>query len=192
MSNHRLTEIIQSISHEADEHQVDIGEILVSFAKQGFGILLVLPCVLLIIPPIGAIPGVPFLLGLYISILSIQLIFGVRQPWVPRKIMSVKIKTSLLKKSIEGILPLTRKIDAYTKQRLQILFTFPMVNLVGFLCLCPSVTMMIIGFIPFLPLMVGVIVLFFGIGLAVGDGLFLCMGVILNGLMGMGVYYFTQ
>ena len=63
MANHRLTEIIQSIASEADQHEVDIGEIIASFSRQSFGILLILPCVILIIPPIGAIPVFPFSWG---------------------------------------------------------------------------------------------------------------------------------
>lgn len=192
MSNHRLTEIIQSIADEADQHQVDIHEILDSFSKQGFGILLILPCILLLIPPIGAIPGVPFLMGLLIALLSIQLIVGVKQPWLPRKIMDVKVKTKLVKKSINGLLPFTRAVDKYTKRRLQILFTFPMINIAACCCLCLSVLIMFIGWIPFLPFGVAAVVLIFAVGLTVGDGLFLAIGFGFTGVVGLVVSYFLS
>lgn len=190
MSNHKLTEIIESIASEADQHQVDVHEILDSFSKQGFGILLILPCILLLIPPIGAIPGVPFLMGLLIALLSIQLMVGVRQPWLPRKIMDVKVKTKLVKKSINGLLPFTRAVDKYTKRRLQILFMFPMINIAACCCLCLSVVIMFIGWIPFLPFGVAAVVLVFAVGLTVGDGLFLALGFGFTGIVGLIVSYF--
>jgi len=123
-----------------------------------------------------------------IALLSLQLMLGIKQPWVPRAILNIKVKTKLLKKSIKGILPVTKKIDAFTKRRLQVLFYFPLINLVAVICFFLSIIIMFIGFIPFLPFMVGIIVLFFGIGLAVADGLFICIGFALTGMLATGIY----
>lgn len=186
----QIKKIFDNLNGVKSNRKIKISELLKFFERKSFGALLILPCILLLIPPIGAIPGAPFLLGLIIAVITFQLILGIYQPWVPKKLLNMKINGNKLSGGIHLIRPILNFLGGFTKKRLAWLTYPPFINVFASAAFIFSLMIMFIGFIPFLPDVLSIAILFLGIGLITSDGLIVVIGFTLTLLMSFGMYAF--
>ncbi|HSJ79451.1 MAG TPA: exopolysaccharide biosynthesis protein, partial [Erythrobacter sp.] len=71
---HSVSDILDMLRRTADQHdRVTIGNILDAIGDRSYGPALLIPA-LIEITPIGAIPGVPSFLALFIVLVAVQLL----------------------------------------------------------------------------------------------------------------------
>mgnify|MGYP003644956452 CR=1 FL=1 len=189
--NDSLTTILEEIDHHVSKHKLDVGELLKYFSRKSFGVLLVIPGVALAIPPIGAIPGIPFMMGLFIVIVSIQIVFSIKNVWLPRRVLAMNISQKKIRYGIKHAKRIAKYIDGHTKRRLTWVLTPPIINFVGFIIMILGLLIMFIGFIPFIPAVLGMAVLLFGVSLITGDGGILLIGLTAASLLATVIYSFA-
>ncbi|MEA5514593.1 exopolysaccharide biosynthesis protein [Nodularia sp. UHCC 0506] len=118
----RLSQELQRYFFDEDrtEH-ITLAEILLLAKERVFGFLLVilsLPSAL----PVPA-PGYSMPFGALIFVLAIQLIFGAKIPWLPRKMLNHPIKLETVQKFLKAGNPWLQKIEAIARPRLSYICT---------------------------------------------------------------------
>ena len=115
---HPLDEVITKAIDNADDGKVSVGELLGLYANRSFGPIFTLLGLLTIIPPIGAIPGLPAAVGLVILLFSVQMLFGMNHIWLPEFVREQSISRDKLQKAHDKSEPILRRIDHMITDRL--------------------------------------------------------------------------
>src|SRR5690606_23665188 len=68
--------------------------------------------------PTGAIPGVPSLCGLCVALISIQMVWGKKYPWIPHKLAHIKVSQEKIKQVVPKTIPWAEKVDRVLKRRM--------------------------------------------------------------------------
>ena len=101
-----IDEVIDELEEFAETHRVvTIGDVLDEFGKRSFGPAIMLPA-LLELTPVGAVPGVPTALALFIATVAAQLLVGRDHIWLPRYVHRKWMFGARLRKAlgkIEGV-----------------------------------------------------------------------------------------
>ncbi len=181
-----MTEALEAIRDETDGEQITVADLTAALRRRGFGALLVGPALITILPT-GAIPGVPALCGVFIFVVSVQIVFGRSHPWLPKRLKTISFSRSKYSAGVQRVRPYTVWIDQFFHPRFEFLTTRPAQRVIAVVCVFLSVAMIVLGFIPFAPAILGVSILFFGLGLSVRDGLLAAIGFLLVGAAIVGL-----
>jgi hypothetical protein len=168
---------------------VQVGEILDVLATRPIGPLLFVPALIAILPGIGALPGVTWGTAALILLISAQMVFTRNSHWAPEPLRRLRLKRSILEKSLSWARPMARWIDKATKPRLVFLVRGPLRRLVGLTVLLMSVVMFAASIIPGLVIAPGLAVLILSIALTTQDGVVAVIGHTLAfGAIGLAVW----
>ncbi len=171
-----LFETLEAAVEAANNHEVTIGALNQAMHERGFGPILMLLSAIVMLPT-GIIPGVPAIVGLVILAFAGQLLLGFDRPWIPRRLREMSIDGAKLRASSHKARPYVIKLSRVVRPRLSWLASGPIALRVMSLALASaSAVMVVIGFIPFLPFVLGLVTLSFGIALTVRDGVFALVG----------------
>ena len=170
-----LTEITECLTAGAQSEKITLGHIVEQFKYRGFGPLMLVPALFVILPT-GAIPMLPAFCGLILGFVCLQIVFGREHPWIPKRLEEFSISRGKLENAIQQAKPFTQKIDRVLHERLTVL-THPFSKRLAAACCCLlCIGMILIGFIPMLPAALALPVLFFGLGYIARDGLMIGLG----------------
>lgn len=173
-----LSDTLDTLTRKAGSDTLTLGGMVAALGARGFGPLFVLLGGLVALPT-GAIPGVPAFVGLSLILLAGQLLLGWRTPWLPRRLRDRRIGQDALQTALQRSRPFARRLGSVLRERLVFMAAGPIALRVAAAAVMLAGAMMIpIGFIPFLPLLLGVPVLAIGLGLMARDGLFVALGLV--------------
>lgn len=178
MSDEGLTSTLTAIHEEtqAGEH-INIGDLIDALNSRGYGPLLIAPALITLLPT-GAIPGVPAVCAALIGLISIQILMGSKQPWLPQKLKDFSFSRGRFMKTVNKVKPLTRKIDRLFHPRLEFLVRHEIQPVIAILCLLLAVSIIILGWIPFLAMIPASAILLMGLGLSTHDGLLIAIALV--------------
>ncbi|MFT4247903.1 MAG: exopolysaccharide biosynthesis protein [Pseudomonas sp.] len=149
-----------------DEAVLTLRNILATLQQSGFGVFLFVA----VLPAFIPIPGVGGAVsGPLVILIGLQMLFGMRNPWLPRLIGERGPRRSTTRRFMGKIAPLLRWLDRLLKPRLDLLlsplparmFSGALIALTGLLLSLP---------IPFTNYLFGVILLLFALALLERDG----------------------
>ncbi|MCK5943156.1 MAG: exopolysaccharide biosynthesis protein [Planctomycetes bacterium] len=157
------------------EDSVAVGDIVEAFGARAFGPLLLLPALVGILP-VGAIPVLPTVMGVFIVLVAVQRVFGRGQPWLPRVLRERSVARSKLADAFGKGRKWARRLDRITRPRLRALARGPMevvvaVAVIGMGCLMPPLEL-----IPFGVMLPASAVLVLGLALTGRDGVLVLVG----------------
>lgn len=170
-----LTNTMRNIAEEMNAVHPSVENFIKKFSRRGFGAMLLFPAVLVILPT-GAIPGMPILVGLFVILVSIQMLMGHTSPWLPKRIRSITFARQNLSKLVETAEPYTKKIDRIFRPRWRFIFNPIIYRLIALSSLVLGFAIIAFGFIPFAVLLPGLALALIALGLAARDGLFTVLG----------------
>ena len=154
----------------AGRESVPLGEVLAAIGTRGFGPVLVVLALLLILP-VGMIPGMPDIVALATLAVAAALLRR-RRLRLPRWLRSREIGTELLSGGITRLRPLARKIGQIVRPRLAFLIEGRLAELmIALVLVAIAVVILAIGLIPGLPFAFAIPLALIGIGLVARDGL---------------------
>src|SRR3546814_10319785 len=78
-----------------------MSEIMESLGTRSFGSFLMLAGLIVVMPLIGDIPGVPTLVGVIVALVSIQLLLGRKQFWLPQTMLKRSIEKARLDRELQ-------------------------------------------------------------------------------------------
>lgn len=167
---------LETVAETAGGETVTLGHLVAALGARGFGPLVVMLAALIILPT-GAIPGVPALVGAALILLAAQLMIGWRIPWLPERLARKQLDREKLLHALEKARPVALRLGRVVHPRAKWLASGPVaLRAAGSALILGGIILIPIGFIPFLPLLVGFPVLAIGLGLLARDGLFMVLG----------------
>lgn len=174
----RLDGVMQDLAAkvEGEDGGVPFGELVDVLGARGVGpVLLILGLFLLL--PIAAVPLVPAAIGLAVAGMGVQLLRGGRGIWMPDRLRRVTIPEDRLSRSLERIQSGLDRMRPVLSRRLERLAnSHTSLNAIGIVVAVTGIVVAALGFVPFLPFVLAIHVLLFGIGLTARDGLFVLAG----------------
>ena len=177
------SETLALVVVENQNHTMSVGDIKNSMHERGFGILLAIASLPLCLP-IPVPPGYTTFFSIPLFIFSIQMIFGMRAPWLPLWITKKQVKRATLEKLIEKANPWLRKIEKHLKPRLTYISVRAWERIIGIFsfvfALSISLPLPLTNFPP------GWGILIMSLGLLSKDGLTILVGMII-GTIGVGI-----
>lgn len=155
---------------------VEIGRLVDALGRRGFGPLLLVLSLLLILP-IGAIPGVPAAVGLLVASMGVQIVLGGRGVWLPARLRRIGIGASRVDWAVARLKPATKRLRRVLRPRLETLAQSRVsLMAIGGVLVLAGLAMIAIGFVPGLPFLFALPVLVYALGLTGGDGLVVIAG----------------
>lgn len=172
---------LQSVLSKVDEasrgRDTDLKSVMEAFGDRAFGPVLVL-CGIVLLTPIGAIPGMPFVIFVTLSTFAMQILTGRSHPWLPKCASRVTLKQTHLSKTKDVVRPWLEKIDGLLRPRWPWAVTPPLRKYAAFLTLALAAGVLILGAVPFAAMLPGAIIIVLGLGITARDGLFVSLGLI--------------
>lgn len=162
------------LSHEEN---VSVKDIFDSTRSEGGDMVLVAALSLATILPFGAVPGVPAIAGIALSLLFLNELLWFFELKIPKVASRFSVSRNLALKVFSGIEICFAKVGSHAHEdRLSFLNSGISIRIIAALGLMLSASMIVLGFIPFVPTLLMIPVLMFSIGLIVKDGLFVALG----------------
>ena len=159
-----------------EDETVTLGELRDRLARRGFGlfmIVLALPTLIPILPP-----GSAAIIGLLYILLSLQMLFGKDEPWLPKRLSRYRLSARAIAALRTRGIPFLRRIERFSRprpirldDRVVSRGVALVVLLLGVILLTP---------LPFLNTLPALAVLFMGIGLLNRDRVFIAAGLLLT------------
>lgn len=179
-SEPRLSEIFARTLDANDDGVVVLGEVLDKAGDRGYGFLLILLAIPAFIPILP--PGTSGVLGALMSVVALQMLFGLKQPWFPKRwrarVLSPKVVQAIQTRGVA----LLRKIERVSHPRGR-RFTRNGVILRLSALVVIALALVLSSPMPFMNTLPALGVLLIGVGLANHDIYFLSAG----WLIGLGV-----
>lgn len=170
-----LETLLDEAIAEADGEKMRIQDLFAAYGTRSFGPLIAI-LGLIAASPIGAIPGLPAALGVLISLMSVQLLAGRKDPWVPDRIKHLGVKRKKAEDFRENYDKWLSRIDNFISPRLEWAAGPTAQWLAAFFCIGLSVLMVPLEAIPFAVSVPAAAIMMFGLGLTSRDGLLMLLG----------------
>lgn len=173
-----LTEIVDQLEDKASEDgDLSAQEALDEFAGRLFGPLLVIPG-LVTVTPVGAIPFVPTVMGIWTLLVAGQALLGRSHPWLPGIIADRKVDEDKFRDSIEKFRPWLKYFDRLARPRLAYMVQGPMKYGIAAICIVLACTFPPLELVPFGCAVPGSALLLLGLAITARDGLMAIVGIV--------------
>jgi hypothetical protein len=180
-----LTDVVDELKDKASEDgDLSVEESLDEFAGRLFGPLLLLPG-LVTVSPLGGIPTVPTMMGVFVILVMGQSLLGFDHPWLPGIIANRNVSEKKFRDSMEKFRPWLEWIDKFTAQRMQGLVRGPMKYVIALVAIAMACTMPPLEVVPFACAIPGAAILLLGLAITARDGL-LALGGLVASLAALG------
>jgi hypothetical protein len=177
------SELLQLIVIQNTNEMISVNEIKNSFHERGFAVLLAIAA-LPICLPIPVPPGYTTVFSIPLFIFSVQMICGMKAPWIPKWLAKKTIKRETLDKLIDKVTPWLRKIESYMHPRLTYISGHAWERIIGIFSFIFSLSIALP--IPLTNFPPGWGILIMSLGLLSKDGLTIIIGMIV-GTVGVGI-----
>jgi hypothetical protein len=171
----RISEVLRGLMAGFDEETVSLGAILDRLGMRGFGFLILLASLPMVIPNL---PGVSTIFGLLIVAPAIQILVGGTRVWLPARLRHRAVSSKTLIAIMTKTLPIVEKAERLVRPRWIVLTLPPVRNVIGAL-------MVALGLIMALPvpggnMPPGIACALISIGLLERDGVFVALGMLIG------------
>ena len=157
------------------EDSVTVDSIVEAFGPRAFGPLLMLPALVGILP-IGAIPVLPTLMGIFIMLVAVQRLFRRGKPWLPAVLRDRSVARTRIASAFQKGKPWARRLDRITKPRLSVMTSGIMEYVVAIAVIGMGALMPPLELIPFGVMLPASAVLVLALAITGRDGLLVLIG----------------
>ncbi|MGB8623998.1 MAG: exopolysaccharide biosynthesis protein [Paracoccaceae bacterium] len=165
--------------------RVTLDQVLESLGARGFGPLLVVFSAFLILP-IGMVPGIPAIVGLIFIVIGGHMLVRSHRLWLPAMVKRASFSASVLKSSVRRARPAEDWLRPVLAPRLSLLVEGALpIGVIALVVIATGLLVMVVGFIPFVPLALSLHVLLFGLALTARDGV---VGLVAYGVLAPELY----
>jgi hypothetical protein len=167
----------------AEKEEVSLENLMEAVGRRSFGPLLLLAGIVLSAPGISDIPSVPTIVGTFILLVSVQILFGRKDFWLPGWLLQRTVSCKRLEKmaSSKWIRKPAAAVDRFTVERLRPLAGPRMNVVIAAVTTVLALVSPITELVPLSSMGVGAAVTAFGISLVARDGLMAVIGLALSG-----------
>ena len=159
--------------------KVLLGELTDSLGRRGFGPVILLASTMMVLPT-GMIPGVPAFMGLILILAGGQMLSGRHELGLPPRIYGIVLPGPALLRGIARAEPMARRLSRWLRLRWLFLVNGLLSRwMIALILIITSGVIIVIGAIPGLPFLLALHLVAFGLGLTVGDGVFVAAGYVI-------------
>ncbi len=182
----RISEILVNLAEDSTRDRISLGDLLVILGDRGFGILILV----LTLPNLTPIflPGMSAVLGIPITLLSLQILVGAKKPWLPGFLLKRSLARTDFAKVIKYCLPILGRAEKLLKPRFSFftlyLFRALMAVVIFILSILLALPLPFTGPILAFPLFV------MSLALLEHDGLSAMIGMVIGFLINSVIVYF--
>jgi len=178
MASEKLTGMLDRLRRDVDGDSISLGDVVAHFESRGFGPLLLIPAIVATLPT-GAVPGVPAVCGVFIALISIQIVFGKSHPWLPKWLRDRSIDHAKFDRAFDKAKPWTRRIDRLLQPRLEVFTRETGTRVAAVVAVLLGGLMVPLEAIPMAVAIPGCSIVAFGLGLSAKDGLLTLIGLVI-------------
>ncbi len=164
-----LCTLLDRLAEETEGEHVTVRDLLNVVRSRSFG-----PVIFLLgfiaISPLTIIPGASWVVAAVTLIFTAQIVLGLDHPWLPEKLLDFRFKREHLLKGTQGARGWAEVFDRMLEPRLPFLTRKPFLQLIALICVLAALITFPLGLVPFGPLLPGIAILVFGLGLMARDG----------------------
>jgi hypothetical protein len=162
-----------------EDERVRFGDLLAAMGARGFGPLLCLLALALILPS-GMIPGLPNAVAVLLAFVGVEMALGNRALRLPRRLRDWQISGDRVRAFAQRTRPLAARAARLVRPRYGHAVTSrPALLVIAGTLIVTALVLFVVGFIPGLPFLIAVPVLLVGLGLTARDGVLLAAGLAL-------------
>lgn len=183
-----LRTLLQSIVENTDGETVTVEDLLNAVGRRSYGPLFLL-LGFVAISPLTIVPGANWLIASIVLLFAIQLLFGRKYPWAPKRALKFSFPRNALEKGARSAEKYVYIVDQFVKPRLTFLTEFPFITIIALVCIGAALITYPLGVFPFGPLLPSLSILILGLGLTGRDGVMILLG--LAPLAGTGVLLYN-
>ncbi|QXK92058.1 exopolysaccharide biosynthesis protein [Neoehrlichia mikurensis] len=140
-----------SVNSSINADKITLFELKEALHGRGFGVLMLLFALPLSIP-LPTIPGYTTILSMPLLLFSLQLLMGLKSPWLPRWLERKSFKRTTLAMIIEKTAPILKKMEKFTRPRILFIFNNigdKVIAFISFLCaISIAIPLPLTNFIP--------------------------------------------
>lgn len=186
-----LEELLERMTLAADGGgKVSLDDILDVVGRRSFGPLLLIPGIITVAPLVGDIPGVPVMMGLFVVLVSGQVLLRRDSFWLPQWLLRRSVRREKLKKALPKLRKPARFVDRFIKPRLTFLVHARGGYFIAVACILIAAATPVMEFIPFSANGAGLALILFGLAMIAQDGLFALLAHLFTlGTFGVGFFY---
>lgn len=177
--------LLHQLLEQGESTHLTLETLLEGFERRAFGMLLLLACLPTLVPGVAAVSG-PI-----VALAGLQLLLGLKRPWLPRWARERQMERASLKRVLRLLERWLHKLERLCKPRWHALWRQGALRLVGFLLLILGLALALP--IPFTNYVIAAPIVVLAFGLTETDGLVLLIGSLLGliALAVVGVTYGT-
>lgn len=154
-----------------DREQVSMDAILDTVGRRSFGPLLLAAGLITLAPIVGDIPGMPTIMGVFVALIAVQLLFRRDHFWLPRWLLNRSVGRDKLYKGLEWMRRPARFVDRLLRPRLTMFTNGAATYMIAILCIAIAAAMPVMEIVPFSANLAGAALTAFGLALIARDGL---------------------
>lgn len=175
---HVLTDMLDEIERENKGERISLGDLVAEFESRGFGPLLLIPALIVVVPITGGIPGMPTVCGLTMALLAVQVVIGRKHPWLPQFLRGRSIKKSQFHRVARTTKRFTRKVDRVIKLRYVWLFSDLFERIIAGLVVVLALSMPPLELLPFAVIVPAAAIMLIALGFTARDGLLIMLSLL--------------
>lgn len=164
-----LCGLLDRLSEETEGDKVSVRDLLAIVGPRSYGPIIVI-LGFAAVSPLTLIPGATWVIAMITLLFTGQIVLGFNRPWIPGNLLSFEFKRDHLIAGAKGIRGWAEVFDRILSPRLPFLTRKPFIRLIALMCVAAALVTFPLGFVPFGPLLPGLTILIFGIGLMARDG----------------------
>lgn len=170
---HSLEEMLDRIAEAAEQEgeRVRVRRVFELVGTRSFGPLLLLAGLITLAPVLGDIPGIPTTVGVFVFLISIQLIFNRRHFWLPAWLLNRSASQSKVETGLGWMRRPAGFADRLLRRRLTIFTGRAAHQATAAACLLIALGFPLMEVVPFSANVAGAALTAFGLSLVADDGL---------------------
>jgi hypothetical protein len=186
-THERISLLLPQICNGVKDKHIPITYLIQAFGQRGFGVLLIMFSGITILP----IPGIALIFALPVFLLSVQMILGKPQPWLPQWFARKTLKRETLFAMSAKLTPYLIYLERFCSPRMFYMtsrYGERMIGVLGMLC---GISMTIL--IPFCHTLPAMAIVIMALGLIERDGLAVIIGMVVAaiGITVLGLLLFS-
>ncbi|MEI2414825.1 exopolysaccharide biosynthesis protein [Orrella sp. JC864] len=175
---------LEALAHS--DAPVRVEQMLAATGRSTFGPLLLVPG-LLVLSPVGGMPGIPTTVAVLVGMASLQILAGRRYIWLPRWLLDRCARPALMVRAIRFMRPLARASEAVFRSRMRWMTGEAGTRVIAALCLAICIAMPPLELVPLANSTCGGALALFGLALTTRDGVLAAAALVLSLAAAVGI-----
>lgn len=166
-----LEELVDEVEATASEQrEVSIDAVMDRLGRRSFAPLLLLAGLMMVVPGLSDIPGVPVMLGLVVILISSQVLLRRDHIWMPQWLLDRSADSDKVDKAMDWLRRPARFLDRLTKPRQKWLVRHAGVYVIATASIVVAAATPLMELVPFSASLAGIAIAAFGLSLVAEDG----------------------